>query len=717
LTGTAACPGCENEKAQTFLVDGLDCAAEVALIEQQIGTLPGVCSVRASAVTGQATVIHTLEGGAVEAAFVRAGFRVREARQHGPAPAPAAGTLVALALTAAGALAGFFAPPAAVVLYLAAILIGGAPVARKGLLRARQGALDMNALMTVAVLGAMAIGEWGEGAATVVLFSVAQLLEARSLERARRAISGLMSLAPETALVRRREGEERVAAAEVGRGELMLVAPGERFALDGVVESGASTVDQSPLTGESLPVPKRPGDAAFAGSINGAGALSVRVTRPAADTTLARILRRVEQAQSSRAPSQGFVEAFARVYTPLVLVLAGLAASLPPLLGYGTFAEWSYRSLVLLVIACPCALVISTPVSIVSALTAASRRGVLVKGGAHLEDMGRVRAVVFDKTGTLTHGAPQVTDVIAAGGSVAEVLALAAAVEARSPHPVAAAVVRHAQEQAVPWTAASDVVEIPGRGARGHVGAGPVLVGSHRLFDERGLCDHRLDAELDRLESEGKTAVLVGRLDRGETGTLLGVIGVADEVRPEAEEAIAALRRAGLRVAMLSGDNARTAHAIADRLHIEDRRADLLPEDKVAHVAQIQRAVGPVAMVGDGVNDAPALATAAVGLAMGRRGSDVALETADIALMAEDLRRIPEAIALGRATRRVIRQNIAFSLAVKAAVLGLALAGYGSLWAAVGADMGASLLVIGNGLRLLRRGEAGRAIGAGPTVA
>jgi Cd2+/Zn2+-exporting ATPase len=574
----------------------------------------------------------------------------------------------------------------------------------------------MNALMTVAVLGAMAIGEWGEGAATVVLFSVAQLLEARSLERARRAISGLMSLAPETALVRRPEGEERVAAAEVGRGELMLVAPGERFALDGVVESGASAVDQSPLTGESLPVPKGPGDAAFAGSINGAGALSVRVTRHAADTTLARILRRVEQAQSSRAPSQGFVEAFARVYTPLVLVLAGLAAALPPLLGYGTVAEWTYRSLVLLVIACPCALVISTPVSIVSALTAASRRGVLVKGGAHLEDMGRVRAVVFDKTGTLTHGAPRVTDVIAAGGSVAEVLALAAAVEARSPHPVAAAVVRHAREQAVPWTAAADVVEIPGRGARGRVGAEQVLVGSHRLFGERGLCDHRLDAELDRLESEGKTAVLVGRLGRGENGTLLGAIGVADDLRPEAAEAIAALRRAGLRVAMLSGDNARTAHAIADRLHIEDRRADLLPEDKVAHVAEIQRTVGPVAMVGDGVNDAPALATAAVGLAMGRRGSDVALETADIALMAEDLRRIPEAIALGRATRRVIRQNIAFSLAVKAAVLGLALAGYGSLWAAVGADMGASLLVIGNGLRLLRRGGARRAIAAGPTA-
>ncbi|HEY7509975.1 MAG TPA: heavy metal translocating P-type ATPase [Vicinamibacteria bacterium] len=704
MSGPVACPGCENEKAQTFVVDGLDCAAEVALIEQSIGTLPGVCSVRASAVSGQATVIHTLEGGAVEAAFVRAGFHVREARQAGPPPAPAAGTLVALGLTVAGALVGFVAAPAAIVLYLGAIVIGGAPIAGKGWLRARQGALDMNALMTVAVLGAMAIGEWGEGAATVVLFSLAQLLEARSLERARRAISGLMSLAPDTALVRRGAGEERVPAAEVGRGELMIVGPGERFALDGVVEAGASAVDQSPLTGESEPVAKGPGDTALAGSINGPGALSVRVTRPAAETTLARILRRVEEAQSSRAPSQGFVDAFARVYTPLVLALAALAAALPPLLGYGTLAEWGYRSLVLLVIACPCALVISTPVSIVSALTAASRRGVLVKGGAHLEDIGRVRAVVFDKTGTLTHGVPQVTDVIAANGSSAEVLALAAAVEARSPHPVAAAVVRHAEALGVPWAPGLDVVDIPGRGARGRVDGHEVLVGSHRLFDERRLCDHRLDADLARLESEGKTAVLVGRL-HGAGGALLGALAVADEVRPEAAAAVAALRREGLRVAMLSGDNARTANAIADRLGIGDRRADLLPEDKVAHVAQIQRAVGPVAMVGDGVNDAPALATAAVGLAMGRRGSDVALETADIALMSEDLRRIPEAIALGRAARRVIRQNIVFSLGVKAAVLGLALAGYGSLWAAVGADMGASLLVIGNGLRLLRGGD------------
>jgi Zn2+/Cd2+-exporting ATPase len=704
VTTATPCPGCEGEKAQTFQVDGLDCAAEVTLIEEHIGRLPGVCSVRASALTGQATVIHTLDSSRLEAAFARAGFHARETRQAPAGRAPAAATLISLALTVAGALAAFYAPLAGVAFYLPAILVGGAPIARKGVLRAAQGVLDMNALMTVAVLGAMAIGEWGEGAATVVLFSLAQLLEARSLERARKAISGLMSLAPETALVRRDGVEERVPASQVARGELMIVGPGDRFALDGVVESGESAADQAPLTGESQPVAKAPGDAVFAGSINGPGALGVRVTRPAAETTLARILRRVEEAQSSRAPSQGFVEAFARIYTPLVLALAAAAAVAPPLLGYGTFADWAYRSLVLLVIACPCALVISTPVSIVSALTAASRRGVLVKGGAHLEDMGRVRAVVFDKTGTLTRGLPEVTDVVPVRGSVEDVLALAAAVEARSPHPVAAAVVRRARLAGVPAEPAAEVVEIPGRGARGQVGSARVLVGSHRLFDERGLCDHRLDADLARLEAEGKTAVLVGRLDGAAgPGALVGVLAVADEIRPEAAEALAALRQAGLHLAMLTGDNARTAGAIARRLGLEDFQAELLPEHKVARVAQMQQALGPVAMVGDGVNDAPALATAAVGLAMGRGGTDVALETADIALMSEDLRRIPEAIALARAARRVIRQNIALSLGVKAAVLGLALAGYGSLWAAVAADMGASLLVIGNGLRLLRR--------------
>jgi Cd2+/Zn2+-exporting ATPase len=697
----APCPGCEGEQTDTFVVEGMCCGAESAMVEERLRALAGVCSVQASPVTGRATVVHTLDVKAVRHAIEEAGFQVRAFEAPAPPALDARATLVALALTAAGFLAGWWSPRLAVAFYLPAIVIGGHRVARKGLARARQGALDMNALMTVAVLGAMAIGEWGEGASTVVLFALAQLLEARSLERARRAIGGLMSLAPETAQVSRGGVEVRVPVTTVARGETVLVGPGERVPVDGVVQAGSSDVDQSPLTGESHRVPKAAGDGVFAGSINGPGALTLTVTRASAETTLARLLRRVEEAQSSRAAAQGFVESFARVYTPAVLVLAVAVAAAPPLLGMGGLVEWTYRALVLLVIACPCALVISTPVSIVSALTAASRAGVLIKGGAHLEELGKVRGVLLDKTGTLTRGVPEVTDVIAAPGQeTGAVLALAAAVEARSGHLLGEALVERARRQGYTLAAASEVSAIPGRGVQGRVGLRVVVVGSHRLFEERGLCDHRLDADLKRLEGEGKTAVLVGVEGGGRA--LLGVLGIGDRIRDEAREALDELRDLGVTVGMLTGDNARTAGALAAHLGIADHQADLLPEDKVERVRDARRRLGSVAMVGDGVNDAPALATASVGIAMGRRGTDVALETADVALMGDDLRRIPAAIRLGRATRAVIAQNIGLSLGVKALVLGLALAGYGTLWAAVAADMGASLLVIGNGLRLLR---------------
>jgi Cd2+/Zn2+-exporting ATPase len=687
----APCPGCEGERRQTFVVEGLDCAAEVALIEERIGGLDGVCSVQASAVTGQATIVHTLAPGLVEQAFRQAGFPAREAVPEALTPASARTTVAAMVLAAAGGLAAAFASPAvSIAFYLPAIVVGGAAVAQRGWQRARQGALDMNALMTIAVVGAMAVGEWGEGAATVVLFSLAQLLEARSRERARRALSDLMAVAPETALVRGPQGEERRLVDRVVRGE--------RVPLDGLVQAGVSGVDQSPLTGESRHVTKQPGDEVLAGSINGGGVLDVRVTRAAGETTLARVLRRTLEAQASRAPSQSFVDRFARVYTPLVLALALGVAVLPPLLAGGDLATWTYRGLVLLVVACPCALVIATPVAVVSGLTAASRRGVLVKGGMHLEDLGRIRAVVFDKTGTLSTGRPEVTDVLAAAGSTREVLSLAAALEARSAHPIGAAVVERARREGIVAPPATEVGEIPGRGVHGRVDGRDVLVGSHRLFDERGLCDHRLDAELCRLESEGKTAILVGSAHEG----VLGAMAVTDGLRPEAVGAVEELRTLGLELAVLSGDNLRTVAALTARLGIGEAHADLLPEDKVERLGRLQSRWGPTAMIGDGINDAPALAAATVGVAMGERGTDVALETADVALMAEDLRLVPFALRLGAATRRTIRANVALSLAVKALVLGLGLAGYGSLWAAVGADMGASLLVIANGLRLLR---------------
>jgi Zn2+/Cd2+-exporting ATPase len=701
---TSSCPGCEHERVQVFDVAGMDCAAETTVVERALKSVPGVCSVRTSAVTGQATVVHTLAAAEIVRAIASTGFRAREARHaERRAASPAWTTWAALA----GGLLGLWCtwqwPLGADGAFVLAVLVGGAPIARKGVLAIRHRALDMNALMTVAVVGAGILGEWGEAASTVVLFSLAQLLESRALDRARRAISGLMRLAPDEALVRRHEGSVRVPVEAVVAGEHVLVGPGQRVPLDGVVSAGESELDQSPLTGESAPVHRRPGDEVFAGSINGPGALDVVVTRRAAETTLSRIIRRVEEAQASRAPSQGFVERFARAYTPLVLAVAVLIAVVPPVLAGGGFREWLYRALVLLVVACPCALVISTPVSIVSALTAASRRGILIKGGAHLEAMARVQGIVFDKTGTLSRGVPVVAEVFAVPGTTeSEVIALAAAVEARNGHAIGKAVVEFAASRSAVPVPAREVVALPGRGVRGLVDGRVVRVGSHRWFDEEGLCDHRLDAALTRLEEGGRTAMLVAVEGRG----LVGYIGVEDDVRAEAAAAVRVLRADGLHVALLTGDNARTTRAVADRVGIEDRRAELLPDDKVAAVRELQRTRGPMAMVGDGVNDAPALAAAAVGIAVGTRASDATLETADIVLLQPDLRLVPATVRLGRAAARIVRQNVSVSIGVKAVVLVLTLAGLGTLWAAVAADMGASLLVIANGLRLLGSGRS-----------
>jgi Zn2+/Cd2+-exporting ATPase len=620
---------------------------------------------------------------------------------------------LALVLTVAGLVAwGPFAL-AGKALFATAIVAGGASLAREAVRQLRRGRLEMNALITIAVTGAVFLGDWAEAAATVALFSVAQLLESRSLARARHAIAALLGLRPERARVLRERREEWVSPEAVVPGELLLVAAGERVPLDGVVLEGASEVDESPLTGESRLRPREPGDALLAGSINGSGRLVLRATRRADQTTLARVIRRVEEAQASRAPSQGFVERFARVYTPVVVIAAVVLSVVPPALGLVPFQTALHRALVLLVIACPCALVLSTPIAIVSALTAASRAGVLIKGGAHLEALGRVRTVAFDKTGTLTSGAPAVTSMWAAAGeSESMVLAEAAALERHAGHPLGAAIAAHAAAAGLPELPAEAVVVLPGRGVEGRVNGRQALLGSHRLFDERGLCDHAVDTELRRREALGQTMVLLGDARSG----VRGFVAAVDVLRPGAREATGALAAKGVGVVLLSGDNRATSEAIASVAGIPECHADLLPEDKVACIATL-RERGPVAMVGDGVNDAPALATADVGIAMGSRGTDAALETADIVLMNDDLRRVPWAIGLGRATRRIVMQNVAFSLALKGAVLGLALAGEASVWAAVGADMGASLLVIGNGLRLLRARPVSEVPGSEPAPA
>jgi Cd2+/Zn2+-exporting ATPase len=484
----------------------------------------------------------------------------------------------------------------------------------------------------------------------------------------------------------------------VAVGDTIIVKPGEKIPLDGRVAAGVSHVNQAPVTGESLPIDKGPGDDVFAGTINGRGALEVVVTRPRRDTTLARIIHLVERAQAQRAPSQAFVDRFARWYTPAVLALALGIATIPPLAG-APAGPWLYRALVLLVISCPCALVISTPVSIVSALAAAARKGVLIKGGVHLERTGAVRCVAFDKTGTLTKGRVHVTEVEALDGVSADaVLGLAASLELRSEHPIGRAIVRRAEAAGITLAAGDSFQALPGRGAEARIAGTTAVVGNHRLFEERGLCSPTIHDRLDALAARGRTAVLVAR--GGET---IGVIGVADELRESGRDAIDLLRQHGVsRVALLTGDNAETANAIAREIGVDEVRAELLPEDKVLAIEDLRRRYGTVAMVGDGVNDAPALATADVGIAMGAAGSDAALETADVALMADELLKIPYAVRLSRATVRNIRMNIAFSLGLKAVFLGLAVVGAATLWMAVVADMGASLIVIANGLRLLR---------------
>jgi Zn2+/Cd2+-exporting ATPase len=563
----------------------------------------------------------------------------------------------------------------------------------------RTRSLDINLLMAIAVAGAISLQQYAEAAAVIVLFAIAQMLEVRTLEHARRAISALLDLTPAEALVRDADGERRVHVDSVAIGTTIVIRPGEKIPLDGVVTAGESAVNQAPVTGESLPADKAPGDEVFAGTINGRGALDVRVTRARGDTTLARITYLVERAQAQRAPAQTVVERFARVYTPSMIALAIIVAIAPPLLLGGAWSAWIYRALVLLVVSCPCALVISTPVSIVAALTSAARKGVLIKGGVHLERTGAVRCVAFDKTGTLTRGLPEIVEVVPLNGvSASDVIALAAAIEHRSDHPIAHAIVRHAVDASIVALPGDGVTSIDGRGAQGRVGGRRVVVGNHRLFEERQLCSPNVHQRLDAFNASGRTVVLVARDDE-----LVGMIAVADRPREHGRAAVALLREQGLEsIVMLTGDSHGTAKAIAEELGIEEFRAELLPEDKLTAVSELKRRYGTVAMVGDGVNDAPALASADVGIAMGAAGSDAALETADVALMADELLKIPYAFRLSRATVRNIKMNLAISVLMKAAFIVAAIAGVATLWMAILADTGASVIVIANALRLLR---------------
>jgi Cd2+/Zn2+-exporting ATPase len=716
----------------SFKVQGLDCAEEVAVLRSEVGPLVGgEDNLAFDVLSGRMTVLDSapsISPGEIISAVRRTGMTAVEWRREEKESSEASErrrrqqvwftSLSGLSVAAGFAIHVWLAggvgegmrllaghegeatPLPEAVAYALAVAFGVRFVIVKAWSAVRGLRADMNLLMVVAVAGAIAIGQWFEAATVTFLFALSLTLESWSVARARRAIAALLDLAPPTVRLIRTDGSEAdVAAAEVKPGDRFIVRAGERIALDGVVMAGSSSVNQAPITGESVPVEKAPGAEVFAGTVNGDGALTVEAAKTAENTMLARIIRLVEEAHAGRAPSEQWVERFARVYTPAVMGLAILVFLGPPLALGGAWHDWFYRALVLLVIACPCALVISTPVSIVAALASSAREGVLVKGGAYIELPGRLKAIAMDKTGTVTRGEPEVVRVLPFGAHTeAELLARAAALEARSTHPLARAILRHAEAQGIAPAPATDVQVLKGKGLTGTFDGEQFWLGSHRYVVERGQNTAQSAEQAQALEADGNTVIVVGNPRH-----VCGLIAVADTIRPEARDIVQQLRAVGIaHIVMLTGDNRVTAEAIARAVGMDEVYAELSPEDKVKKVEELVGRYETVAMVGDGVNDAPALARANLGIAMGAIGSDAAIETADVALMTDDISKLPWLVRHAKRTLAIIRQNIVFSLGVKAIFIGLTFAGFATLWGAIAADMGASLVVVVNALRLLR---------------
>lgn len=716
-----------------FKIHGMDCAEEVAILKKAVGpVVGGEDRLAFDVLNARMIVMGAVDATAAAITDAVGSTGMRAEPWVDGAPANAGSTLwqrrgrTALTAVSGVALAAGFAlhvrlsggvlgalgseglgiaetvPLAVRVLYTIAIVTGGWFIAPKAWYAVRRLRPDMNLLMTVAVIGAIAIGEWFEGATVAFLFAVSLALEAWSVGRARHAIEALMELAPPMARLLNGGVQQEVTADQVPVGSVILVKPGEKIALDGTVLRGVSGVNQAPITGESVPVTKEPGAQVFAGTINGDGALEVTTTKVAGDTTLAHIIRMVGEASSRRAPAEQWVERFATIYTPVVFVVAILAWLIPPLMFGGSWTEWGYRSLVFLVIGCPCALVISTPVTIVAALAAAAKNGVLVKGGAYMEAPARLKAIALDKTGTLTRGEPEVQEVVALNGhSEHDMLQRAASLESQSEHPLARAILAFTRARGIDPLPTEDFQILQGKGATAFIDGVSFWAGSHRYLGERNLESPALHAQAEAMASAGRSVVAIG-----DTQEVWGLIAIADAVRPEARAIVEDLRAAGIEhVVMLTGDNLATAKAIAKLTAVKEIRADLLPADKVRAIETLVDEYGAVAMVGDGVNDAPAMARATIGIAMGAAGSDAAIETADVALMSDDLSRLPWMIRHSRRTIGIVRQNVTLSLSVKALFVVLTFAGVASLWAAIAADMGVSLIVILNALRLLRAGS------------
>jgi Cd2+/Zn2+-exporting ATPase len=699
---------------QLFRIPTMDCSAEESEIRQALEPIEGIRSL------GFQLGARTLRIDATNAALPLVLDAIRQAG-FDPQPVPAAGAQTAgdehhhaghssgvwrygLALVLAiGAEGLSFAVPDVMVwklagmgLAAAAIALAGIDTYQKGIAALLRGKLNINALMSVAVTGAFLIGQWPEAAMVMALYAIAEWIEAKAVDRARNAIKGLLDLAPAQALVRQADGSWlSTLVATVPLQAVVRIKPGERVPLDGLVLTGHSAINQAPITGESIPVDKEPGSALFAGTINETGELEMRVTATSGQSTLARIIHAVEQAQGTRAPTQRFVDRFAAVYTPAVFAIAVAVAVFMPLLAGLTWQESIYKALVLLVIACPCALVISTPVTVVSGLSAAARRGILIKGGTYLENARLLKAVALDKTGTITEGKPRLVDWRLWGeGDAADTEHLAASLAARSDHPVSQAIAASLKREAA---AVTDFQALPGRGVTGIVNARNLRMGNHRLMHESGLCSPELEAELTRHEQQGRSVTLLADDTR-----VLALFAVADTIKPSSVQAIAELKALGVAAVMLTGDNTATARAIASQAGIDDARGDLLPEAKLAAIQDLQKRYGPTGMTGDGINDAPALAQADIGFAMGGAGTDTAMEAADVVIMNDDLKRVAETVRLSQRTHTILWQNISLALGIKSVFLLLAVLGSATMWMAVFADMGASLLVVGNGLRLLR---------------
>lgn len=585
--------------------------------------------------------------------------------------------------------------------YATAIVIGGYTLFIQGFKNLSKFKFDMKTLMTIAIIGAAAIGQWGEGAMVVILFAISEALERYSVDKARQSIESLMDIAPKEAVIRRNNEEIKVHVEDILVGDIMIVKPGQKLAMDGRVIKGISTLNQAAITGESVPVTKTLEDEVFAGTLNEEGLLEVEVTKKVEDTTIAKIIHLVEEAQEERAPSQAFVDRFAQYYTPLIVVLALLIAVVPPLLFSAAWSTWVYQGLAVLVVGCPCALVVSTPVAVVTAIGNAANNGVLIKGGIHLEEAGALKAIAFDKTGTLTKGVPAVTDIVTYSGNENDLLTITAAIEKGSQHPLASALMREAESKGLDFDklVVEDFQSITGKGVKAKVNNEMYYVGSPKIFEEiHGVLESNQKRQINDIEAQGKTVMVLGNEEE-----ILSLIAVADEIRETSKAVINQLNKIGIETVMLTGDNERTAREIGKQVGVSDIKASLLPEDKLNFIKELRGKHKKVGMVGDGVNDAPALAASTVGVAMGGAGTDTALETADIALMSEDLNQLPYTIKLSRKAVTIIKQNITFSLAIKLLALLLVIPGWLTLWIAIFADMGATLLVTLNSLRLLKR--------------